>query len=191
MQVFAEDPAITHGERIELYKDLQPLVGHLIRKYGGDPDLREELPGEIYWRFTQLVEAYDPGRGIPIKPYLVRSLTAFVYSYARSRQRQRIRESSLNPTAVLDDCAQADAASGDPGHLWDDQLVMRELLKSLRRAIARLPLRQRQVVIWRYYEGRSFEEIAEALSIQPATARSLLRHGVNHLRRSIGGTGSW
>jgi len=62
-----------------------------------------------------------------------------------------------------------------------------EVLRQLPDAIALLPLRQRQVVIWRYYEGRSFESIAETLEIQAATVRSLLRHGVNNLRRTLTG----
>jgi DNA-directed RNA polymerase specialized sigma24 family protein len=40
-------------------------------------------------------------------------------------------------------------------------------------------------VLWRYYESRSFEEIAEILQVRPSTVRSLLRHGVNRLRREI------
>ncbi|HEU4754896.1 MAG TPA: sigma-70 family RNA polymerase sigma factor, partial [Armatimonadota bacterium] len=62
------------------------------------------------------------------------------------------------------------------------ELSLEEVLRELPAAIARLPLRQRQVVIWRYYEGRSFEDIAEVLEIRPATARSILRHGLNNLR---------
>jgi DNA-directed RNA polymerase specialized sigma24 family protein len=46
-------------------------------------------------------------------------------------------------------------------------------------------MRQRKIVIWRYYEERSFEEIASILQIQPATARSLLRHGLNNLRKHV------
>jgi len=171
---------------------MQPLVRRLIARYGRDPHLREELPGEIYCRFTQLVETFDPTRGVPLRAYLVRSLTASVYSYARRCWRLRHRE------MVIVDCGGCSAEGEydlsphlpceDPSDQWDDQLLMREVLKALPNAIARLPLRQRQVVIARYYEGRSFEQIALALGIRPSTARSLLRHGVNHLRRSMGGS---
>ena len=52
-------------------------------------------------------------------------------------------------------------------------------------AIAGLSERQRQMVIWRYYEDRSFEEIAGLLQTQPATVRSLLRHALANLRRRM------
>src|SRR5947209_20458060 len=67
-------------QRDGLYAEFQPLVRRLIRQYGGDnAELREDLAGEIYYRFCQLLEVYDPERGVPLRPYLVRQLTASVY----------------------------------------------------------------------------------------------------------------
>jgi RNA polymerase sigma-70 factor, ECF subfamily len=174
----------TVPDREALYADFQPLVRRLIRQYGEDPELRQDLAGEIYCRFCDLVAAFDPSRGIPLRAYLVRSLTASVYTYSRSQWRRQHREVSLEVTAESD----PRQTTADPSRGWDDQLMTREVLNVLPAAISELPLRQRQVVIWRYYEARSFEEIAEALHVRPATARSLLRHGLNGLRRRIAST---
>jgi RNA polymerase sigma factor (sigma-70 family) len=174
----SEDFSFT--DREALYADFQPLVKRLIRQYGEDPELRQDLAGEIYCRFCELLESYDPGRGIPLRAYLVRTLTASIYTYTRSQWRRQHREVNLDP------CAHVDAAnSADPSRQWDRDLMMQEVLSTLPEAIALLPVRQRQVVIWRYYESRSFEEIAQFLRIRPATARSLLRHGLNNLRRHV------
>src|SRR5262249_39254275 len=81
-------PILTDEERDALYRDFQPLVRRLIARYGGEVEIRQDLTGEIYCRFCQLVSAYEPERGVPIKAYLVRTLTASVYSYARSRWRE-------------------------------------------------------------------------------------------------------
>ena len=169
-----------------LYADFQPLVQRLIRQYGEDPELRQDLEGEIYCRFAQLLEAYDPHRGVPLRAYLVRTLTASVYSFARSHWRTQRRQATFDPQFEETTSEAASwLAPVDPTTQWDDQLVTEQVLKGLPEAIAALPLRQRQVVIWRYYEARSFEEIAAALGIRLATARSLLRHGLNTLRRRI------
>lgn len=176
---------VSPQERDALYDDFQPLVRRLMSQYGTDPGVRDDLRGEIYYRFCELVAAYDPNRGIPIKPYLVRTLTASIYSYARSKWRLRQRESSLDAEADWE----LRPGSPNPSDEWDDQLMMRNVLGALPDAIARLPLRQRQVVIWRYYESRSYEDIAATLGIQPATARSLLRYGIRALRREIGAQG--
>ena len=170
---------LSDGERAALWEELQPLVRRLVRQYGEDPELRQDLEGEIYCRFFQLVAAYDPSRQIPLRAYLVKTLPPSIYSYARSQWRCKRRETFLD--GEVEESAEAPAE--DPTRLWDEQLALAGQLQELPKAIAALPLRQRQIVIWRYYEGRSFEEIAETLAVQPATVRSLLRHGLNSLRR--------
>lgn len=171
----------TEAERETLFIEFQPLVRRLIRQYGDDPELRQDLEGEIYYRFRILLDEYDPGRGVPLRAYLVRKLITSVYTYARSQWRRQKHEVSLEPTIEGTD----PLGSFDPRDEWDDNLMKEQLMKVLSEAIQKLPHRQRQVVIWRYYESRSFEEIAEVLGICEATARSLLRHGINNLRRQI------
>lgn len=168
-----------HLDRDVLFSQFQPLVRRLIRQYGGDLESRQELEGEIYVRFSELLAAYDPGRGIPLRPYLVRSLTASVYTYARSRWRREQREVSSSTAADLAEACEAT----DPTPDWDHGIVTRQVQECLPQLIGSLPARQRQVVIWRYYESRSFEEIAELLNVRVATCRSLLRHGLNNLRK--------
>lgn len=165
--------------REALYAEFQPLVRRLLRQYGEDLDFREDLVGEIYCRFCELLDAYDPARGVPLRPYLVRTLTASVYTYSRSQWRRKHREVVLDSGTELPDSLQ------DHSSAWDQKLMTETVLRALPEAVARLPQRQRQVVIWRYYESRSFEEIAHTLQIRPATARSILRHGLNNLRRWI------
>ena len=172
-------------DREALFGEFQPLVRRLISQYGDDPELRQELPGEIFCRFCALLDAFDPGRGVPLRPYLVRCLTASVYTWARSHWRRRKREVDLEPGTEF---ADADTAS-DPSLLVDEATHRDEVLRSLPDAISRLPTRQRMVVVARYYEARSFEEISASLGIQPATARSLLRYGLGNLRRQLAGTG--
>jgi len=181
----AGDPGTPVVDREDLYREFQPLVRRLIRQYGDHPELRQDLPGEIFCRFCQLLEAYDPDRGVPLRPYLVRSLTASVYTYARSHWRRQRREIGLEVEAGAFETLQ----TVDPTQGWDTALLNQEVLRLLPDAIRQLPSRQRQVVIARFYESRSFEEIAESLNIRPATARSLLRHGLNSLRRWLVRTG--
>nr|UXE44302.1 hypothetical protein Hi04_10k_c1889_00023 [uncultured bacterium] len=174
-------PPRTDPEREALYADMQPLVRRLLNQYGQDPELRQDLEGEIYCRFCLLLEAYDPARLVPLRAYVVRTLPPAVYSFVRSYWRRQHRETALDEGTSL----RSSWRALDPTDVWDERLVLQEVLKALPDAIARLPLRQRQVVIRRYYESRSFEEIATSMEIRVATARSLLRHGINNLRRQI------
>jgi RNA polymerase sigma factor (sigma-70 family) len=164
-----------------LYAEFGPLVRRLIRQYGENAEIRNDLEGEIYYRFCVLLKAYDPNRGVPLRPYLVRQLSASVYAFARHHWRNHNREVSLE----LFTSDGGPKQSVDPTPDWDDALDLQQFKNSLPAVIARLSERQRLVLIWRYYEDRSFEEIAERLGIQTATARSLLRHALNHLREDI------
>jgi RNA polymerase sigma factor (sigma-70 family) len=64
-------------------------------------------------------------------------------------------------------------------------LSKQQIVALIPKAITNLPARQRKVLIWHYYEERSFEEIAQLLDVSTSTARCLFRHGLNNLKRHI------
>ena len=168
-------------ERDALYGSFQALVHRLISRYGDDPDIREELNTEIYYRFCKLLTSYDKTRNVPLRPYLVCQLTSSVYTFVRQRRVRKQREVNLE----LDPDSLLPALAADPSAQWDDNLMFQELCRHLPGVMQRLTLRQRQVVTWRYYEERSYEDIAAELNVQPATARSILRHSLRNMRRML------
>jgi RNA polymerase sigma factor (sigma-70 family) len=173
---------VSDMDRDALFAEFAPLVRRLIRQYAGeDPEMREDMRGEIYYRFCLLLDEFDPARGVPLRPYLVRKLSAAAYTFARHHWRRDRRELSMEFGEEMGD----QGPSIDPTASWDHALAMEKVLNVLPEGITQLPRRQRQVVVWRYYEQRSFEEISERLEIRVATARSILRHGLNNLRRWI------
>lgn len=173
--------SVTELDRNTLFAEFSPLIRRLIRQYGQTLELRQDLPGELYCRFHGLLDSYDPNRGVPLRPYLVRQLSAAAYAFARKRWTENRREAPLvegmETTFFQTAC--------DPTDDWDTKLIQNELLAVLPRMIAALPVRQRQVMLGRYYEGKSFEEIAQQLGVREASARSLLRHGINQLRQRM------
>jgi RNA polymerase sigma factor (sigma-70 family) len=174
------DECPTEVDRDALYDQFQPLVGSLLRKYGKTVELRKDLRGEIYYQFCRLVNAYDPSQGIPIRAYLHNMLKQSVFNYVRDYWRKESRFIQLEESQqveTLGDSVVADSCL--------DELISQELRSALPSAIAKLPHRQRLVVVWRYYDGRTFEDIAEQFRLKPATARSLLRHGIAHLRKLL------
>ena len=163
-----------------LYREFTPLVKLLVRQYGKTDEQRQDLEGEIYWQYCGHLKAYDPSRGVPLRPYIVRLLSASVYTYARKQWKLEEREMALNQTD-----GDHPALTVDPTPTWVHNVSQQQVIASLPLSLSKLPDRQRQVVIMRYYEQRSFEEIAKFLDIKPATARSLLRHGLHNLRKHI------
>lgn len=166
-------------DREELYAQFAPLVRRLIIQYGACPQLRDELVGEIYCRFCALLKAYDPERGVPLRPYLVRQLSASVYTFVRAYRRSPSRE--LPFETGLDE-VHRDLRT-DPTQEWDHSMAIDSIRSVIPVALSRLSERQQKVVLWRYYHDCSFEEIAQRLNIQVATARSLQRHALNTMRK--------
>jgi len=170
------------ADRDRLFTEFAPLVRRLIRQYGQNHDMREDLAGEIYCRFCALLEDFNPTRGVPLRGYIARQLTLATYTYARQQWRIRRREADWEHEGVRAE----QIGAFDPTVDWLSDLAQDQIAALLPAALKKLPARQRNVVIWRYFEERSFAEIAAMLAIQPSTARSLLRHGLNTLRKVIG-----
>jgi RNA polymerase sigma-70 factor (sigma-E family) len=75
--------------------------------------------------------------------------------------------------------APPDSAGGDHDAVYDGQ---RDALWQL---VQSLPLRQRAVVVLRYYEGLSEREIAEVLDIAPGTVKSQASRALVNLRGQL------
>jgi RNA polymerase sigma factor (sigma-70 family) len=164
-------------DRETLYREFDPLVRRLIRQYGTTTEMRQDLAGEIYFRFCVLLEDYNPDRGVPLRPYLGLHLWTSIYSYARRGWWRQSREVDCDSVKEL--------LCHDPTTEWIERIAMEDVFAELSQAVAKLPPRQRMVVIWRYREDRTFEEIASQLQVKMSTARSLLRHGLKNLRRQL------
>jgi len=174
------------ADRQALYTEFEPLVRRLVRRYAGGRDFHEDLQGEIYCRFCRLLDAYDPARGVPLRPYLVRNLTVSAYTWGRRNWRWQRRETGLLPSMLDTGAERLIGGSEDPTAAWDERLVLNEVRQELASAVRLLPCRQRQALVMRYYESRSFEEIGAELGVRPATVRSLVRHAIANLRRQMG-----
>lgn len=72
------------------------------------------------------------------------------------------------------------AAVGSHDHRVEDRRVVLE-------ALARLPVRQRQVVVLRYFEDRSVEQTSELLDMPPGTVKSYTARALARLRELLAG----
>jgi RNA polymerase sigma factor (sigma-70 family) len=61
----------------------------------------------------------------------------------------------------------------------------RELHGRLHRALARLSRREHEAITLRVFEGASTSEVADRMRISQATVRSIVRHGIGRLRKSM------
>ena len=109
-----------------------------------------------------------------LRPWLTRVAHRLARRQRRGDARRRSRE------------ALAATQRGATGPASDELLERLESQQRLAREVRRLPEPYRRVLLERYYEGRSPNEIALSSGTTPATVRSQLARGLERLRHQLG-----
>ena len=136
------------------------LVLNLAFRMSRDRQEAEDLAQEVFLRVYRAFSRYDPDR--PFTPWLRRVATNLLINLTSGVKRRNRRQ-----TASLDSFKDAagelpedpDAPEGPGGALRSERA------RRLNRAILDLKPEHRAIVALHYYEGRSYEQIAEDLSL--------------------------
>ncbi len=124
--------------------------------------------------FVQLVRSLPTMRGDESQ------LRAFVFATARHVQQRRWRSRRHTPTSLIDAQDVADAARSPETSAAD-----REQWEQIFAAIGRLEDAVRGVMLLRYVEDLSIDEIAQALRMPPGTVKSNLHRGTKRLKQLL------
>jgi RNA polymerase sigma-70 factor, ECF subfamily len=155
----------------DLYRlHLAPLYGYMVVALH-DHHEAEDAVHEVLLKMLVALPRYEH-RGIPFRAWLFR--IARNHLLDRTAQLRRIGSES---SAALNRRLDRESASAEPG-AWARGLGDDEFLK----LIQWLPLGQRQVLILRFAFDMSFQEIALALGITQASARTLQRRAFQKLK---------
>jgi RNA polymerase sigma-70 factor (ECF subfamily) len=116
---------------------------------------------------------------------LLHNAADFKRRYCEQEKRLLAREKSLG------DLRAAEEAELVPlSHSPERDAVRQEEAESLQRALMGLPGPYRAIIRLRTREGRSFEEIGDALNCSPEAARKLWARAVKHLARLLTANGA-
>lgn len=109
---------------------------------------------------------------------------AWIYGIARQQAIYILRRQKLHSQAlqVKSDESRAQDRSD---HLPAEQAKKQEKLESIRRALNEVPEIYREVLILKYIDGRSHEEIAKILDLSMAAVDKRLMRGKELLRESL------
>jgi RNA polymerase sigma-70 factor, ECF subfamily len=148
-----------------------PLLGYLYRLVGGDRQLAEDLVQETLLHVLRQ-RTYQAAR--PFKPWLYTIATNLARDYFKSAAvRQRLQSGDEEEALLhLEDC--------EPGP--EERALVAEQGSEVRAALAQLREEYRVVLLLRFYQGFSLQEIAETLHIPLGTVKSRLSVGVHRLR---------
>ncbi|MFE1784735.1 SigE family RNA polymerase sigma factor [Streptomyces sp. NPDC059506] len=161
-------------------------AGHLFRSAclltSGDTHLAEDLVQETLGRMYAVW-----GRATRVDNPAGYAQTVLVRVFLAHRRR---RSSGERPAALLP-VASGRRAAGTPGTgtaeaagTQDDAALRLDLLG----ALARLPAKDRAVLVLRYWEDRSVEETAEAMRVSPTAVRVRSSRALAKVRELLGGS---
>jgi RNA polymerase sigma-70 factor, ECF subfamily len=148
-----------------------PLLGFLYRLVGGDRQLAEDLVQETLLHVLKQ-QTYQVDR--PFKPWLYMIATNLARDYFKSAAVRKSRREGDEEEALL----HLEDSAPSP----EERVLTAEQGSEVRAALAQLREEYRVVVVLRFYQGFSLQEIAETLHIPLGTVKSRLSVGVHRLR---------
>jgi RNA polymerase sigma-70 factor (ECF subfamily) len=150
-----------------LYRRHKDYVAAISRRFGATETEALDVLQETFLYFLQKLPAFE----------LRADLRTFFYPVAKhltqKRKQQGRRTSSL-------DAGHPDVANRAAGPSEESQRIL------LEEAVAGLPEKQREVVVLRFVDGLSLDEISRALRIRLGTVKSRLHNALCALRASGG-----
>ncbi len=158
------------------------LVLNLAYRMVRDRQDAEDLAQEVFLRVFRAFDRYDPER--PFAPWLRRVATNLMINLT-SAKKHRMRRQTASLDSFKDAAGELPADRDAPEAA--DSAVRSERAERLNYAILALKPEYRAILALHYYEGLSYERIAEDLSLPLGTVKNRLFRAREHLARALGG----
>ena len=152
-----------------LYDRYHVLAFSLALRVVNDRGRAEDVVQDAFLSIWRKAASYAEGRG-SVKTWLASIVRNRAIDLVRAR-----RESDGDDEAVL-------LALRDPGPAVLDEVTASLDRTTVRDAVVKLPVEQRQAIAMAYFEGRSHSEIAEVTGLPLGTVKSRIRLGMHRLR---------
>jgi RNA polymerase sigma-70 factor, ECF subfamily len=168
---------IARGEEAafeQAYDQVVDVVYGLVRRVLRDPAQSEEVVQEVLVEVWRTASRYEPAKG---------SAMAWIATLAHRRAVDRVRSEQ----AASD--RQVKLAHSEQVIAYDEvaeNVEARLDRERVRRCLSTLTDLQRQSVALAYYEGYTYREVAELLTVPLGTVKTRMRDGMIRLRDCLG-----
>ena len=153
----------TYGDRVLVYA--RHHLGHL--------QDAQDVVGRVFLKVQEKWDTYDPNRG---------AVSTWLYAITQNevrgvlRRRARARETDF----------QAWDSLPDPGAAPEETLLTEERVEGLAAALERLPERERDILLLRFYSGLPSKEVAARMGLTDANVRYVQSKALQKLRGLMG-----
>jgi RNA polymerase sigma-70 factor, ECF subfamily len=152
----------------ELVETYSPRLRYFLRKLVASADGAEDTLQDVWLDvFRHLPKLNDP-----------QAFVAWLYRVARDRAFGRLRKTRRGEKP-LDETAVAGLAAEEPNDFSPQDAAR------IHAALDQLPAEQREVLVLRFLEDMSYDQIAQIVGCQLGTVRSRIHYGKQALRRAL------
>ena len=159
----------------------RPLC-HFLNRMVRDAAQAEDLAQEVFLRVYRARREYEPSA--KFTTWLFRIATNLALNSLRDG-RHRQAEVSLDAPAEGQDGSEMTLDVPDGAPMVEQQLVERDRVAVVRRAIFALPEKQRAAVLMHKYDEMEYSQIARVLSCSESAVKSLLFRAYESLRARL------
>jgi RNA polymerase sigma-70 factor, ECF subfamily len=158
---------------ISRYKTmLGRYVGRLL---GSQRQWAEDVLQDVFIKAYVNLNDYD--RAQPFSPWIYRIAHNEAVSFMRKGKAENNMITGEDAALILDRVADGD----DPDAAWQRACTKGEV----RKALSELEQRYRDVLVLRYLEEKSYDEIADILEMPPGTVATLINRGLKQLQKPL------
>ncbi len=154
-----------------LFDHFGPRVKSLMLKHGAGNELAEEIVQETFVLVWRKASQFDASKA---------AASTWIFTIARNKRIDILRRQN-RPEPDMDDPAMA----ADPIESSEDIVSGKERALAVKRAMAKLPENQREVLQRSYFAEETQSEIAESLKTPLGTVKSRLRLALTKLKTLI------
>ena len=157
----------TDTQKMEIYRDYHGKVfGYIISKVN-DTVTAEDLTSDIFVKIYEKLDSFDETKA---------SLSTWIYTIARNTLTDHYRTRKLYeeiPETVPD------------GSSVEEEVCSGEMLEALAKALKTLDERERDIIILRFYSGRTLKDIAAQMNISYAYVKVLQNKALDRLKKYL------
>ena len=178
-ELMAQFQAGNENAYLEIVERFKNRLFSFIYRFVGDSDLAEDLEQDTLIKVYTHRHAYRE----------IARFSTWIYTIAGNLARTELRKRKRRATFSMSTLGFGDKELQIPSedYLPDKTMESQDLERKIRRALAKLPLHFRTVIILRDVQELSYEEISKIMRIPLGTVKSRVNRARLRLQETLGG----
>ena len=154
-----------------LYEEYYDRIAHYVYVRIGDKNEAEDIASEVFLKALKSIKSYEE-QGVPMQ--------AWLFKIAHNMVVDHLRKVSKIKTVPIDTVEIKDET--DPAEIAEINITM----ESVRKAMEKLTIDQREVLRLRFFGGLSSREVADVMKKTDGSVREMQRSALEKLRQLLG-----